>query len=67
MTQGTVKWYDESKGHGIIGADGDGIDVRVEFSAIEKEGYRSLTEGERVEFMIVSSPKGPKAERVQSI
>lgn len=67
MAKGTVKWFDDSKGHGFITVDGSILDVRVAYDAIQKEGYRSLEEGERVEFEIVESQKGPQAERVRSI
>lgn len=60
---GTVKWFNASKGYGFIARE-DGNDVFVHFSAIQSEGYRSLNEGERVEFSIEQSPKGPQAVNV---
>lgn len=61
---GTVKWFNASKGYGFIAHEG-GQDVFVHFSAIQQtEGYRSLNEGERVEFSIEQSPKGPQAVNV---
>jgi CspA family cold shock protein len=60
---GTVKWFNASKGYGFIAHEG-GKDVFVHFSAIQTEGYRSLTEGEQVEFSIEDSPKGPQAVNV---
>jgi CspA family cold shock protein len=60
---GTVKWFNASKGYGFIARE-DGKDVFVHFSAIQSEGYRSLNEGERVEFSIEDSPKGPQAVNV---
>jgi len=63
MATGTVKWFNESKGFGFIEAD-EGEDVFVHFSAIEGDGFRTLQEGQRVEFEATSSPKGPRAERV---
>ena len=66
MATGTVKWFNESKGFGFIGGD-EGEDVFVHFSAIEGDGFRTLREGERVEFQTTSSPKGPRAERVTVI
>lgn len=60
---GTVKWFNASKGYGFIAHEG-GQDVFVHFSAIQSEGYRSLNEGERVEFSIEQSPKGPQAVNV---
>jgi CspA family cold shock protein len=61
--QGTVKWFNSSKGFGFIAHDG-GKDVFVHFSAISMDGYRTLAEGERVEFSIEDSPKGPQATNV---
>ncbi len=60
---GTVKWFNASKGYGFIARE-DGKDVFVHFSAIQSEGYRSLNEGERVEFSVENSPKGPQAVNV---
>lgn len=60
---GTVKWFNASKGYGFIAYEG-GKDVFVHFSAIQTEGYRSLNEGEQVEFSIEQSPKGPQAVNV---
>ena len=60
---GTVKWFNAAKGYGFIAHEG-GKDVFVHFSAIQTDGYRSLNEGERVEFSIEDSPKGPQAVNV---
>jgi CspA family cold shock protein len=60
---GTVKWFNASKGYGFIARDG-GEDVFVHHSAIQGEGYRTLEEGERVEFEVEPSPKGLKANNV---
>jgi cold shock protein len=60
---GTVKWFNAAKGYGFIAHDG-GKDVFVHFSAIQSEGYRSLNEGDQVEFSIEDSPKGPQASNV---
>lgn len=65
MAQGTVKWFNDSKGFGFITVDGQEKDVFVHQSAIQAEGYRSLTEGQRVEFDIVQGQKGPAAEKVR--
>jgi CspA family cold shock protein len=64
--QGTVKWFNGSKGYGFIERD-SGEDVFVHFSAIAGDGYRSLDEGERVEFSVTSGEKGPQAEDVVAI
>jgi CspA family cold shock protein len=63
MATGTVKWFNEAKGFGFIEAD-EGEDVFVHFSAIQGDGFRTLEEGQRVEFETTTSPKGPRAERV---
>ncbi len=63
---GTVKWFNASKGYGFIAHEG-GKDVFVHFSAIQSEGYRSLNEGEQVEFSIEDSPKGPQAVNVVKV
>jgi CspA family cold shock protein len=62
--RGTVKWFNNSKGYGFIGRD-DGPDVFVHYSAITGDGYRTLREGDPVEFEIVQGPKGPQAANVQ--
>jgi CspA family cold shock protein len=62
--QGTVKWFNNSKGYGFIGRT-DGPDVFVHYSAITGDGYRTLQEGDAVEFEIVQGPKGPQAAEVQ--
>lgn len=61
--QGIVKWFNNSKGYGFIGRD-DGPDVFVHYSAITGDGYRSLNEGDPVEFEIVQGPKGAQAANV---
>ena len=65
-TVGTVKWFNDQKGFGFLAVEG-GKDVFVHQSAIESEGYRSLTEGDRVEFTIENGPKGPSAANVRKI
>jgi CspA family cold shock protein len=66
LAQGTVKWFSNEKGYGFIEREG-GEDVFVHFSAIEGEGYKSLTEGQRVEFEVVQGQKGLQASNVQPI
>ena len=63
LAQGTVKWFSNEKGYGFIEREG-GEDVFVHFSAITMEGYKSLTEGQRVEFEVVQGPKGAQAANV---
>jgi CspA family cold shock protein len=66
MTVGTVKWFNADKGYGFIAVD-SGEDVFVHFSAIQSSGYRSLDEGQSVEFDITSGPKGPQAANVRPV
>jgi cold shock protein len=65
--KGTVKWFNNSKGYGFIGRDDGGSDIFLHYSAITAEGYKSLAEGDRVEFEIVHGPKGPQAANVTKI
>ena len=62
--QGTVKWFNNSKGYGFISREGGEEDVFVHYSAIQSDGYRSLNEGQRVEFSIEQGPKGLQASNV---
>jgi len=64
--QGTVKWFSNEKGFGFISREGQD-DVFVHFSAIEGEGYKSLTEGQSVEFDVVDGPKGKQAANVKPL
>jgi CspA family cold shock protein len=64
--KGTVKWFNNAKGFGFIGRD-DGPDVFVHYSAINADGYKSLQEGDMVEFEIVDGQKGPQAANVVKV
>ena len=66
MAEGTVKWFNDSKGYGFIQQD-DGPDVFVHFSAISGSGFKSLNEGDRVTFEVVDGQKGPAAENVVKV
>jgi len=63
---GTVKWFNGSKGYGFISRE-DGDDVFVHYSAIQADGFRNLEEGQRVEFEVEDSPKGPQATNVMPL
>ena len=67
MATGTVKWFNDSKGFGFVTQDGGGEDVFCHQSAIQATGFRSLTEGQRVEFDVKKGPKGLQAENVRVI
>ena len=66
LAEGTVKWFSNEKGYGFIEREG-GDDVFVHFSAITMDGYKSLTEGQRVSFEVVQGDKGAQAANVQAI
>ena len=66
MAVGTVKWFNADKGYGFIQPE-SGEDVFVHFSAIQMSGYRSLNEGQTVEFDVAQGPKGPQAANVRPI
>ncbi|HTL47515.1 MAG TPA: cold shock domain-containing protein [Verrucomicrobiae bacterium] len=64
MPQGTVKWFDNKKGYGFITPQGSGKDVFVHHTAIQGDGFKTLNEGDSVEFEIVPGPKGDQAANV---
>jgi CspA family cold shock protein len=67
MSEGTVKWFNSTKGYGFVTPDDGSPDVFVHFSAIEGTGYRELVEGERVDFDSTNGQKGPQATRVRRL
>ena len=64
MATGSVKWFNDSKGFGFIQADGTDRDVFVHYSAIAGDGFKTLAEGQKVEFELIDGPKGPQAATV---
>jgi len=64
MATGLVKWFNDSKGFGFIQADGQERDVFVHYSAIGGDGFKTLAEGQRVDFELIDGPKGPQASNV---
>jgi CspA family cold shock protein len=67
VEKGTVKWFNDAKGYGFISRDSGEGDVFVHFSAIQSGGFRSLQEGQPVQFEVVAGPKGLQAENVQAV
>lgn len=63
--RGTVKWFNAAKGFGFISPSDGGDDVFAHYSAIEMEGYKTLTEGQEVEYELEQGPKGPKAAHIK--
>lgn len=66
MAQGIVKWFNDRKGYGFISQE-DGNDVFVHFSSIEADGYKTLSEGDNVDFEIEESDRGPEAKNVKKV
>ena len=66
MAQGQVKWFNDAKGYGFISQEG-GEDVFVHFSAIQAQGFKSLVEGDKVEFEVTKGPKGLQAANVRKV
>ncbi len=64
MSEGQVKWFNEKKGYGFIQQE-NGQDLFVHYTAIQSEGFKTLTEGQKVRFEVEDTPKGPKAKNVQ--
>lgn len=66
MSEGSVKWFNEKKGYGFIQQE-NGQDLFVHYTAIQSEGFKTLTEGQKVRFEVEETPKGPKAKNVQIV
>ncbi len=66
MSRGTVKWFNAAKGYGFISPRDGGDDVFAHYTAIEMEGYKTLTEGQEVEYEVEQGPKGPKAAVIRA-
>jgi CspA family cold shock protein len=64
MAIGSVKWFNDAKGYGFIQQDGSDKDVFVHYTAIQGEGFKTLAEGQKVEFELIDGPKGPQAANV---
>jgi len=64
LATGTVKWFKDDKGYGFITGE-DGVDAFVHFSAIQMEGFKSLQEGQKVQYEVTQGPKGPQASNVR--
>ncbi|NLD55354.1 MAG: cold-shock protein [Burkholderiaceae bacterium] len=67
MSTGTVKWFNDSKGYGFISPDGGGEDLFAHHSAIQSNGFRTLQENQKVEFDIVTGPKGKQAANIKPL
>ena len=64
---GKIKWFNENKGYGFILQESDGKDIFVHYSDIEGDGFRTLSEGESVEYELADGPKGPHATKVRKV
>ena len=64
MATGSVKWFNNAKGYGFISPDGGGTDVFAHFSAIDMEGYKTLKQGQKVEFELIEGPRGLQATKI---
>ncbi len=67
MATGVVKWFIDSKGYGFIAPSNGGDDVFAHYSAIQADGYKTLQEGQQVEFIIHQGPKGPEAAQIRTL
>ena len=67
MAQGTVKWFNESKGFGFITPEGGGKDLFAHFAEIQASGFKTLQEGQRVEFTVAQGAKGPQATQIRPL
>lgn len=67
MAWGTVKWFNDAKGFGFIEPEGGGVDIFAHFSAIQMEGFRTLKQGSRVSYDLVTGPKGQLAQNIQPV
>ncbi len=67
MPKGTIKWFSDQKGYGFITSESDQSEIFVHFSAIQGNGFKSLREGEKVEFEVVTGPKGKQAANVTKL
>lgn len=66
MATGTVKWFNNAKGYGFISPDGGGNDVFAHFSAIDMDGYKTLKQGQKVEFDLIDGPRGLQATKIMA-